>query len=214
MKVGTPAVREVRRAAAVLLGGVFLAAGTAAAQKVTAVPQLDLKKLSGTWYEVTRYPTKFQKRCAGQATVLFNQGDKPRTFQMGTFCPGKTGTPLESDLTGKMDKHGTGKLTSGFIPLFKTQVWVIALAPDYSWALLGQPKRKALSVLSRTPEMAPSTLTQIEQLAAAQGFTTDKLVSLPKLGKTMEAEDGKLTVTPPAPSSLPSTPPTHEQPQI
>ena len=206
MKAGA---RKGSKAAAILLGGVFLAAGAAGAQKVSAVPQLDLEKLSGTWYEVTRYPTKFENRCAGQATVLFNQGDKPRNFQMGTFCPGKTGTPLESDLTGNMDKHGTGKLTSGFIPLFKTKVWVLALGPDYSWALLGQPKRKALSVLSRTPEMTPATLTQVEQLAAAQGFKTDKLVSLPKLGKTIKTEDGKLTVTPPAPSSLPSTPPTH-----
>ncbi len=186
--------------------GATLAAGfpadaqVAPVQKVTPVPTLDPKRLTGIWYEVSRYPTKFEARCAGQATVLFAEGDKPRSIQIGTFCPGKNGSPQEYATTGKMDKKGDGKITFGLIWPFTQKYWVVALAPDYSWALAADPKRKTLSVLARTPELEPATLATIGAQATAQGFKLDKLVSLPKQGKTYKVQDGQLKMTPAAPA--------------
>lgn len=190
---------------AVLMGlaGLLASAQGASAQKVTAVPQLDLERLTGTWYEVARYPTKFEKVCAGQATLLFAEGDKPKSFQMGTFCPGKNGTPQENDATGKVDKQGDGRLKLGFLWPFTTKYWVLSLGPEYDWALVGQPNRKVISVLSRTPSLDAATLASVEAKAAAQGFRTDKLQSLPKLGRTSNAENGKLQTTPATGASKP-----------
>lgn len=186
---------------AVLLGALLAGGGQMAdAQAVTAVPSLDLGRLTGSWYEVVRYPTKFENRCAAQATVLFARGDKPRSVQMGTFCPGKNGSEQEYATTGKMDKKRDGKLTFGPIWPFKKKYWILATAPDGSWAVAGEPSRKTLSILSRTPEVDVTTLRLIGVLAQAQGFNLDKLVSLPKQGKTYKAEDGQLKVTPPAPA--------------
>lgn len=185
-----------------LLFGAMVAGGQmAAAQKVTPVPNLDPKRLAGTWFEISRYPTKWEKRCAAQATVLFAEGDKKRAIQMGTFCPGKNGSEQEYTNTGKIDKKANGEIKFGFIWPFTTKYWVIALAPDYSWLVASQPKRKTLSILSKTPQMDPATLSMIGGLAEAQGFKLDKLVSLPKLGKTYKAKDGELKVTPPAPAA-------------
>lgn len=189
------AVRET-----LLLGLSLAMAQAGRAQKVTAVPSLDPKRLTGTWYEVSRYPTKFEAHCAAQATVLFAEGDKPRSLQMGTFCPGKNGSEQEYTTTGKMDKKGDGQITFGLIWPFTQKYWILALAPDYTWALAGDPKRKTLSVLAHTPEVGPATLTLIGAQATAQGFNLDKLVSLPKQGKTYKAQDGQLKVTPPAPA--------------
>ncbi len=185
---------------AMLLGLAPAGGRLARAQSVTPVPSLDPKHLTGTWYEVSRYPTKWEARCAGQATVLFAEGDKPRSIQMGTFCPGKNGSPQEYATTGKMDKKGNGKITFGLIWPFTQKYWVLALAPDYSWALAGDPKRKTLFILAHTPELEPSTLTEIGTKATAQGFKLDKLVSLPKQGKTYKAQDGQLEATPAAPA--------------
>ena len=183
---------------AVLLGTVLAAGQVAPAQSVKPVPSLDPKRLTGTWYEVSRYPTKFEARCAAQATVLFAEGDKPRAIQIGTFCPGKNGSEQEYTNTGKMDKKGDGRIKFGLIWPFTQKYWVLALAPDYSWAVAGDPKRKTLSVLARSPQMDPATLTLIEAQATAQGFKLDKLVSLPKQGKTYKVQDGALKVTPAA----------------
>lgn len=192
--------QRVALAGATLLGAAaILGLGqTAVAQKVTPVASLDPKQLTGTWYEVSRYPTKFEKRCAAQATVLFAEGDKPRAMQMGTFCPGKNGSEQEYTTTGKRDKKGDGKITFGIVWPFTQKYWILALAPDDSWALAGDPKRKTLSMLTRTPQVDPATLTRIGGQAEVQGFKLDKLVSLPKQGKTYKAQDGQLKVTPAA----------------
>lgn len=191
--------QSMRRASTgtILLGSILLAGQGAVAQRVTAVPQLDLKQLGGTFYEVARYPTKFEKRCAGQATVLFAEGDGPGSFQMGTFCPGINGTPQENDATGKKDKHGTGQLTTGLIFPFTKKFDVLAVGPGYSWVVIGLPNRKALSILSRTPKVDPAALAQMEAPAVAQGFKTDRLASLPKQEKTYKAINGKLDVASP-----------------
>ena len=185
---------------AMLLGLAPAVGQLARAQSVTPVPSLDPKRLTGTWYEISRYPSKFEARCASEATVLFAEGDKPRSIQMGTFCPGKNDSQQEYATTGKMDKKGDGKITFGLIWPFTQKYWVLALGPDYSWALAGDPKRKTLSVLTRTPEVEPSTLTAIGAQATAQGFKLDRLVALPKQGKTYKAQDGQLDVTPAAPA--------------
>ncbi len=185
---------------AILLGAILAGGQVAAAQSVTAVPNLDPKRLTGSWYEVARYPTKFENRCAGQAAVLFAEGNKPRSIQMGTFCPGKNGSEQEYATTGKMDKKGDGKITLGPIWPFTKKYWILAVAPDGSWALAGQPNRKTLSVLSRTTAMDDGTLRLIGAKAQAEGYTLDKLVSLPKQSKTYKAEDGRLQETQPAPA--------------
>ncbi len=203
-------MRSVGTGGAIGLGLLLAMPAAAAAQakpKVTAVSQLDLKHLTGTWYEVARLPYKFEKRCAAQATVLFAEGDKPRMFQMGTFCLGTNGTAQENDTDGKADKQGDGRLKLGTLPLFTKKYWVLASSPDYSWVLLGSPNHKLLSVLSRTPQMEPATLTDVERRATAQGFKTDALVSLPKRSNTFQTEGGKLTDTPPSSSSRPSPKP-------
>ena len=62
-----------------------------------------------------------------------------------------------------------------FIP----QVWgdyqVLALAPDYAWAVVGDPARKYLWILSRTPALDDGSYGRAVAEAAAQGFETARL---------------------------------------
>ena len=53
---------------------------------------------------------------------------------------------------------------------------IIRTAPDYSYALVGEPGRRYLWVLSRTPQMDQATYRQLTESAAAQGFDINKLV--------------------------------------
>ncbi len=155
-----------------------LAVPAAFGQHVTPVPKLDLNRFTGVWYEIAEYPPKPKKQCLGGTKVLYALGDKPNTFQMGTFCHLRNGKPGDTNATGKMDKQGDGALKLNHLVLFHTKYWVLATGPDYDWALIANPNRKSLWVLSRTAEMAPETLTQIEGLATAQGLNTAKLVTV------------------------------------
>jgi apolipoprotein D and lipocalin family protein len=54
--------------------------------------------------------------------------------------------------------------------------WIIDLAQDYSYAVVGSPDRKYLWVLSRAPQLADATYEQITRRVAAQAFETSQLV--------------------------------------
>ena len=35
------------------------------------VPEVDLARYAGQWYEIARFPNRFQKRCAGEVTAQY-----------------------------------------------------------------------------------------------------------------------------------------------
>ena len=63
-----------------------------------------------------------------------------------------------------------------FLPFVWADDWVIDLAHDYSYAVVGHPNRNYLWVLSRTLQMADDLYQEIIGRAAEQGFQVDRLV--------------------------------------
>lgn len=160
---------------ALLAAAAVLMTGSGEAQRATAVPKLDLERYMGVWFEIAQYPIKKQKDCRGSQRVLYALGNKPRTFQMGTFCELSVGGSNEWDAQGKLGKTGDGRLRLRRLWLLHREYWVLALGPAYEWALVGTPNHKSLWVLSRKAQMDPQMLAEIEDRAKAQGFDTAKL---------------------------------------
>ncbi len=154
---------------------------TAQAQAVGTVPQLDLRRVVGSWYEIAKLPNKREKKCVSNGMMLYAMGDKARTFQIVDACSLKDGNTDAQNATGKLlDKNDDGRFKVTYIWPFSTKYSVIALGPDYEWALVGAPNHKSLWVLSRTSTMPPETLAEIEGKAAAQGFDLSKMVMVPQ----------------------------------
>jgi apolipoprotein D and lipocalin family protein len=170
-------MRRTVIAVALGLGMAFAAAG---AQTVKAVPQLDMDRFSGTWYVIARYPLKSEKLCASDNLMLFALGDKARQYQVVKSCATKKSYSEVQNIDGKQSKSGDGELQSRHFVLFHRSHWVLALDPNYQWAIIGSPNHAALTILSRTPTLPPDRLGQLEAQAAAQGFATAKLVLLPQ----------------------------------
>lgn len=161
-----------------LVAALWLGAGPAVvhAQSATAVPQLDLDKLTGTWYQIAKLPTKSEKKCITDETVLYALSDKRDTFQAGTFCIVKHGDHDNINNSGRMSKHRDGKLQLRKWILFHRPYWVLATDPDFHWALVGTPNHKQLWILSRTATLPPGQYEQLQNTAAAQGYPVAKLV--------------------------------------
>jgi apolipoprotein D and lipocalin family protein len=58
---------------------------------------------------------------------------------------------------------------------FKGKYWIIDLAPDYSYAVVGHPNRKYLWILSRNPKMSEEVYKQILVRIKENGFDINKL---------------------------------------
>lgn len=59
----------------------------------------------------------------------------------------------------------------------KTDYWVIELAEDYSYAVVGHPKLKKLVIMSRTPGLPSDLLESIFDRCAQRGYDTSKLIA-------------------------------------
>lgn len=165
-------------AASALLALLLAAIPHASAQSATAVPKLDPNRLIGTYYEIARYPIRREKQCFAKEMVLYALGDKANSLQIVTACQLKQDFTTYWNNKGKFSNSADGKIRlSSFWP-FTTKYWVLAIAPDYSWALVGNPNHKSLWILSRTPTLSPDVLTAIQSQASAQGFNVARLIKI------------------------------------
>ena len=67
-----------------------------------------------------------------------------------------------------------------WLPIGWGDYWVIGLAPDYRYAVVGEPSREYLWVLSRTPTLAADDRRAIDALLRKHGYDPAKLVSTPQ----------------------------------
>ena len=139
------------------------------------VGQLDVKKYSGTWYEIARITHSFERgldkvsatytlRNDGKISVL-NKGSKGSPEVVKT-AKGVAWTP---------DPSQPGQLKVQFFWPFAGNYWIIDLDEDYQHALIGDPSRKYLWILSRTKTMEPEVYTRLMDIAAKAGFDISKL---------------------------------------
>ena len=164
----------------ILLGSAILLAPDAAAQSATPIPKINPTQIIGTYYIIARLPIKRQKACLANELVLYALGDKKRSIQIVTTCQVKQDNTDGWNSHGKFSENGDGRIKLGFIWPFTTQYWIIALAPDATWAIAGSPNHKSLWLLSGTPTLPDATVAQLKSTAAAQGYNTGNLIAIPQ----------------------------------
>jgi apolipoprotein D and lipocalin family protein len=75
---------------------------------------------------------------------------------------------------------GNSRLRVSFFWPFYGDYYVLALDPDYQWALVGAPDRDYLWMLARTPELPEATFNTLVQKAQSLGFNTEALQKTPQ----------------------------------
>lgn len=153
------------------------------AEPVQAVPRVDLSRYSGTWFEIARLPNKFQTQCAASVSAEYlmrNDGQ----IDVINRCV-KTNGELDA-ATGRaqiMDAASNAKLKVRFAPAWLSWLpavwgdyWILDLAADYSYAVVGDPGRKYLWILARNRSLPESVYQDLLQRIAKQGYDTTALV--------------------------------------
>lgn len=149
---------------------------TACTQTLETVPEVDLNRYSGLWHEIARMPSRFEKGCFN-VTANYQPTEKG-TIQVINSCDKGTDRKGRTSIEGKafvVKNSNNAKLKVQFFWPFRGDYWIIGLADDYSWALVGSPSRKYLWVLSRTKEMDTALYQSILLKAENMGFNTTLL---------------------------------------
>ena len=154
----------------------FMIAMYTMTQNLPTVPYVDLNKYAGKWFEIASFPQSFQKNCHC-TTAEYTLSPKGYVI-VENRCNKDSINGRVSGIKGKAfvdADSGNAKLKVQFFWPFKGKYWIIDLAPDYSYAVVGHPNRKYLWILSRTASMNDSLYQQIVSRIKANGFDTSKL---------------------------------------
>ncbi len=147
-----------------------------------AVPQLDLQRYLGTWYEIALYPNMFQRMCVANTRAQYAALPGGQ-IEVRNSCKDTEGKTVEAIGRAKLAAaNSVSQLKVRFapewlawLPLVWANYWVIQLAPDYRYAVVSEPGRAYLWILSRQPVLAPDDQTAILTQLVAQGFDTSRL---------------------------------------
>lgn len=155
----------------------------AADEPVVSVSEVDLARYLGRWYEVASFPMFFQKRCLGDTTAeyaLRPDGDITVTNR----CRTEDGFIEANGRASVVASSGNARLKVSFFWPFSSDYWVIGLDADYRWAVVGNPNRKTLWILSRTPTLPENDLLRAKAAAVAQGYDLASLRTTAQSEKT------------------------------
>jgi len=169
--------------AGLVAAGFAIATRAEAAAPLATVPQVDLDCYLGRWYEIARYPNRFQRDCAGETTATYARRDDG-TIAVDNRCRrGDGSTDQAQGVARVVDTATNARLEVRFAPAFLAflpfvwgDYWIIDLAPDYSYAVVGEPSRNYLWILSRTPTLPETTLRAIRERLPAAGYDPSRLV--------------------------------------
>jgi lipocalin/uncharacterized protein YbjT (DUF2867 family) len=158
------------------------------APPVRAVPFVDLDRYSGDWYEIARFPNRFQNQCVGDVRATYARRPD-RRVDVVNRCRTAEGETEARGVARIVDERTFAKLKVRFAPAWLSWLpmvwgdyWIIGLAPDYSWAVVGDPDRDYLWILARAPHLDDASTAVARAAARDNGFDVERLVPTSQAG--------------------------------
>ncbi|GAB1234377.1 lipocalin family protein [Ferrigenium sp. UT5] len=160
----------------------WLLPALALAQPPATVAQVDLDRYVGKWYEIASIPQYFQRQCVRDVTAEYAL--KHGALSVINRCATASGEISEAQGQARIvDTQSNAKLEVTFVNLFGWRYlfggdyWIIDLAPDYRYAVVGHPGREYAWVLARTPQISAQDLTAIANRLQSNGYDTCSLLT-------------------------------------
>lgn len=144
--------------------------------ELKTVSHVDIKRYSGKWYEIASLPQRFQRGC-NCTTAEYTLTDKGYIIVYNQCHKGSPSGKISS-IKGKafpVKGSNNAKLKVQFFWPFRGDYWIIDLADDYSYAVVGTQNRNYLWILSRTPAMEKQVLDNILIRIKENGFDAGRL---------------------------------------
>lgn len=162
---------------------VFLTCGCNTTTKRLKLPPLqtvekvDLNSYLGLWYEIARFPNRFQKRCVGSTARYSLRDDGKIDVLNKCFLDSHDGKQKEAKGIARIvDTNSNSKLEVSFFRPFWGEYWIIILDDNYSYAVVGHPSRDYLWILSRKPQMDDDTYKRIINKLKAMSYPTERFI--------------------------------------
>lgn len=170
------------RCLAFTLMAVVLPMACMAQSQVKSIPEFDVSRYMGTWYEISKLPNWFQRKCV-QGTQARYKVLGPTQIEVNNKCTTASGEEIQA--IGLARPNGSGRPAqlevrfapewTAWLPMVWGAYWVLDLDTDYQLAAVGDPSKSYLWILSRTPQVSAERYDALLQRLNVMGFDITKL---------------------------------------
>ena len=163
---------------AVLLG--LAGCATAPPPGLPAVTPFDVNRYAGTWYEIARMDHSFERGLSDVSARYTLQPDgSVQVINRGFDVARQTWKEAvgKAVFTGDANR---GALKVSFFGPFYGGYNVVALDPDYRWALVVGPDLGYVWILARDRQLTPEVREQVLAQARTFGIEVDRLIWVPQ----------------------------------
>lgn len=139
-----------------------------------SVASVELQKYMGKWYEIARYENWFEKGCVGATAEYLLEEEKVLVINR---CYNEEGQKTD-EANGKayaVEGSENARLRVTFFWPFYGNYWIITLAEDYRYVIVGEPSRKYLWILARTKHLSENDKDTIIKALDKHGYDASKL---------------------------------------
>lgn len=143
---------------------------------LTTVEHVDIERYTGLWYEIARFPNRFQDDCYASTAEYRRRTDG--MIAVTNTCRSGSVDGESRSVDGRarvVDTETNSQLQVSFFGPFWSDYWIIGLAEDYSLALIGEPKGRYLWILAREPVLAAEVRESALSDLRAFGYDVDAL---------------------------------------
>lgn len=165
-------------------------------RKADASFAVDLARYSGTWFQIKDSiednAREFETRenvkdsCVGTRVTYTPQSDGTLRLLNECFEGGFDGRRVAIEGTARPVNVTRTELKVRFDPLylrlFEFDYWIIWVDTDYQIALLGSPKSRGYTILSRVPSPDAGLLARAEEVATRKGYDKSLTIETPQRG--------------------------------
>ena len=171
----------------ILLAGVLLFALMACASQqyrnteiaMKTNGSVDLARYQGLWYEIARFPNRFEEGCVG-VTAEYSLNEDGSVRVLNTCVEGTLDGPVSTaEGRATATTPDNDKLLVGFVswlPFARGDYWI--LDTDYEVAVIGTPSGSVGWVLARTPSLAPERLARAFQVLERNGYDLNRITMI------------------------------------
>jgi len=170
--------------AIVLLGCCLLmAAGAARAHApLQSIPSLDVPRYMGVWYELAKFPNRFQKKCVADTSATYSlqpdggvrvlnacrlaNGEMQQAFGQAH----QVGGPQSAQLRVRF-----APAWLSWLPVVWGNYWVVDLDEGYQLVAISEPRREYLWILSRSPEVPQERYAALLDRLSKMGLDVQRL---------------------------------------
>lgn len=149
------------------------------------VPKIELNRYIGSWYEIARLPNFFQNKCTRNTTATYKLLDSG-LIEVCNSCTAVDGKIIQAKGVARVDdKKQNSKLSVSFFEILGVRpvwgdYWILGIADDYRFSVVGDRSRKYAWILSRTPQLSAADLSTAIGILKSNGFNTQLLITTPQ----------------------------------